>query len=68
MRADTLTSDTHRLQTFPDGLRVDGGRTEMQRMSGNAVPSLIAEVLAREIRRAHPCTGKGRQAVQRAAL
>jgi site-specific DNA-cytosine methylase len=40
----------------------------MQRMSGNAVPSLIAEVLAREIRRAHPCTGKGRQAVQRAAL
>ncbi len=27
------------------------GRTEMQRMLGNAVPSLIAEVLAREIRR-----------------
>jgi DNA (cytosine-5)-methyltransferase 1 len=40
-----------RLQTFPDSLSVDAGRTEMQRMLGNAVPSLIAEVLAREIRR-----------------
>lgn len=40
-----------RLQTFPDSLRVDCGRTEMQRMLGNAVPSLMAEVLAREIRR-----------------
>jgi DNA (cytosine-5)-methyltransferase 1 len=40
-----------RLQTFPDGLIVDCGRTEMQRMLGNAVPSLVAEVLAREIRR-----------------
>jgi DNA (cytosine-5)-methyltransferase 1 len=40
-----------RLQTFPDGLIIDCGRTEMQRMLGNAVPSLIAEVLAREIRR-----------------
>ncbi len=40
-----------RIQTFPDGLSIDAGRTEMQRMLGNAVPSLIAEVLAREIRR-----------------
>jgi DNA (cytosine-5)-methyltransferase 1 len=40
-----------RLQTFPDGLSLDCGRTEMQRMLGNAVPSLIAEVLAREVRR-----------------
>jgi DNA (cytosine-5)-methyltransferase 1 len=40
-----------RIQTFPDGLRMDSGRTEMQRMLGNAVPSLIAEVLAREVRR-----------------
>lgn len=40
-----------RLQTFPNGLRIDTGRTEMQRMLGNAVPSLIAEVFAREIRR-----------------
>jgi DNA (cytosine-5)-methyltransferase 1 len=97
-----------RLQTFPDGLRVDCGRTEMQRMLGNAVPSLVAEVLARDIRKqlldvpiktglkllpprrhdvpppvkvavipkkyhhyigdheAHPGTGKGRQAAQRA--
>lgn len=40
-----------RIQTFPDGLRIDVGRTEMQRMLGNAVPSLIAEILALEIRR-----------------
>ncbi|MES9907191.1 MAG: DNA cytosine methyltransferase [Candidatus Thiodiazotropha sp.] len=39
-----------RLQTFPDGLIMNEGRTEMQRMVGNAVPSLIAEVLARAIR------------------
>lgn len=39
-----------RIQTFPDGLKVDVGRTEMQRMLGNAVPSLIAEILARAIR------------------
>ena len=40
-----------RLQTFPDGLKLECGRTEMQRMLGNAVPSLIAEILGREIRR-----------------
>lgn len=40
-----------RLQTFPDGLAFSCGRTEVQRMLGNAVPSLLAEVLAREIRR-----------------
>jgi DNA (cytosine-5)-methyltransferase 1 len=39
-----------RLQTFPDGLHIDCGRTEMQRMLGNAVPSLIGEIMAREIR------------------
>lgn len=39
-----------RLQTFPDDLRLECGRTEVQRMLGNAVPSLVAEVLAREIR------------------
>lgn len=39
-----------RIQTFPEGLALDSGRTEMQRMLGNAVPSLVAEVLAREIR------------------
>ena len=39
-----------RIQTFPDGLSIDCGRTEMQRQLGNAVPSLIAEILARAIR------------------
>lgn len=40
-----------RLQTFPDDLQFDCGRTSVQTMLGNAVPSLLAEVLAREIRR-----------------
>ena len=39
-----------RLQTFPDGLAFDCGRTHVQKLLGNAVPSLLAEVLAREIR------------------
>jgi DNA (cytosine-5)-methyltransferase 1 len=39
-----------RLQTFPDALSFDCGRTQAQRLLGNAVPSLVAEVLAREIR------------------
>ncbi|WP_295559199.1 DNA cytosine methyltransferase [uncultured Hyphomicrobium sp.] len=39
-----------RLQTFPDGLSFDCARAEIQKMLGNAVPSLVAEVLAREIR------------------
>jgi DNA (cytosine-5)-methyltransferase 1 len=40
-----------RLQTFPEGLVFDCGRTDVQKLLGNAVPSLIAEVLGREIRR-----------------
>ncbi len=40
-----------RLQTFPDGLKFECGRTDVQKMLGNAVPSLLAEVLAKEIRR-----------------
>ncbi len=40
-----------RLQTFPEGLQFDCGRNDVQRMLGNAVPSLLAEVIAREIRR-----------------
>ena len=40
-----------RLQTFPDDLIFECGRTDVQKMLGNAVPSLLAEVLAREIRR-----------------
>ena len=39
-----------RLQTLPDGLTFDCGRTNIQRLLGNAVPSLLAEVLARGIR------------------
>lgn len=40
-----------RIQTFPDDLAFDCGRTDVQKMLGNAVPSLLAEVMAREIRR-----------------
>jgi DNA (cytosine-5)-methyltransferase 1 len=39
-----------RLQTFPEGLKFDCPQREVQRMLGNAVPSLLAEVLARAIR------------------
>jgi DNA (cytosine-5)-methyltransferase 1 len=39
-----------RIQTFPDGLAFNCGRTDVQKMLGNAVPSLVAEVLARAIR------------------
>lgn len=35
------------LQTFPSGTVICGGRTSVQRQLGNAVPSLMAEVLAR---------------------
>jgi DNA (cytosine-5)-methyltransferase 1 len=38
-----------RLQTFPDGLKIQCGRTDVQKMLGNAVPSLLAEILALEI-------------------
>ena len=38
-----------RIQTFPDDVRITGSRTEMQRQVGNAVPSLLGEVLARTI-------------------
>lgn len=39
-----------RLQTFPDDLEFDCGRADVQKMLGNAVPSLLAEIIAREIR------------------
>jgi DNA (cytosine-5)-methyltransferase 1 len=45
------TKELCRLQTFPDGLRFDCKRIDVQRMLGNAVPSLLAEVLGLEIRR-----------------
>lgn len=39
-----------RLQTFPDSVEIQGDRMAVQRQVGNAVPSLLAEVLGREIR------------------
>jgi DNA (cytosine-5)-methyltransferase 1 len=39
-----------RLQTFPDDFNVLGTVVEAQHQLGNAVPSLLAEVLAREMR------------------
>jgi DNA (cytosine-5)-methyltransferase 1 len=39
-----------RLQTFPDDVQVYGTRMSIQRQIGNAVPSLMAEILAREIK------------------
>ncbi len=38
-----------RLQTFPRDLEYRGGHGSIQRQLGNAVPSLLAEILAREI-------------------
>jgi DNA (cytosine-5)-methyltransferase 1 len=40
-----------RLQTLPENIRFRCGRTEAQRLLGNAVPSLLAEVFAQQIRR-----------------
>lgn len=37
------------IQTFPRSFRIDAPRVEIQRQIGNAVPSLLAEVLAREL-------------------
>lgn len=39
-----------RIQTFPDEIDVIGHRSAVQKQVGNAVPSLLGEVLAREIR------------------
>lgn len=40
-----------RIQTFPDSVNVTGTRAAIQRQLGNAVPSLLAEVLGLELRR-----------------
>jgi DNA (cytosine-5)-methyltransferase 1 len=50
-----------RLQTFPGDIELAGDYADAQRQLGNAVPSLLAEVLAREIRRQlldRPATSK----------
>jgi DNA (cytosine-5)-methyltransferase 1 len=39
-----------RIQTFPDDVVIFGGRGSVQKQVGNAVPSLLAEVLGRAIR------------------
>jgi len=39
-----------RLQTFPGDVRIAGSHADAQRQLGNAVPSLMAEVLARAVR------------------
>lgn len=39
------------LQTIPPGTKLAGSRVSVQRQLGNAVPSLLAEVIAREIAR-----------------
>lgn len=39
-----------RLQTFPDNVVIHGTRLAIQKQVGNAVPSLLAEVLGRAIR------------------
>lgn len=43
-------SELCRLQTFPDCLKIAGGRGSVQKQLGNAVPSLLAETIAREIK------------------
>lgn len=58
------------LQTFPESFRIGVPRVEMQRQIGNAVPSLMAEILGREIAKqlgARQEWGKLRLAVSRAA-
>lgn len=46
-----LPRELCRLQTFPDEIEIAGSMTEIQRQLGNAVPSLIGEVLGKEIRK-----------------
>jgi DNA (cytosine-5)-methyltransferase 1 len=54
------------LQTFPLEYGFVGSRASVQRQLGNAVPSLLAEVLAREIRR--QCFGGVIEPIPRLAL
>lgn len=40
-----------RLQTFPDDVHITGKHASVHKQLGNAVPSLLAEVIGREVRR-----------------
>ncbi len=40
-----------RLQTFPDDVEILGGSSNVQKQIGNAVPSVIGELLGKEIRK-----------------
>jgi DNA (cytosine-5)-methyltransferase 1 len=44
------TRELCRIQTFPEEVMLVGSRVSVQKQAGNAVPSLLGEVLAREIR------------------
>jgi DNA (cytosine-5)-methyltransferase 1 len=43
------TRELCRLQTFPDDVEIVGSRTSIQKQVGNAVPSLLAEVVGRAV-------------------
>lgn len=43
------TAELKALQTFPESAVLMGNRADVQRQLGNAVPSLLAEVMAREV-------------------
>jgi DNA (cytosine-5)-methyltransferase 1 len=45
------SQELSRIQTFPEDVRIVGNRGAVQRQLGNAVPSLITEILGREILR-----------------
>lgn len=55
-----------RLQTFPDGIEITGSLADAQRQLGNAVPSLLAEVLAHEI--AHQLLDRAASGTHRLAV
>lgn len=40
-----------RLQTYPDDVVITGKHASVHKQLGNAVPSLLAEVVGREVRR-----------------
>jgi DNA (cytosine-5)-methyltransferase 1 len=65
------TEEMARLQTFPRGAAVTGSPLDVQRQLGNAVPSLLAEILAREIRSqllGRPLKSSLQLAIQRSAI